>query len=132
MIAQSAPCGLNGCDKPTDPASAFDRCADCTLAAEVEVLRAGEADRQRRAAVTQRAPVDALLIAKAFIHGDEDTTAVLLKHCDPHSTTLQLAGWLRTAIATALDCGAGTEFGDNTVDDVLDRWLRQVTSEAQS
>lgn len=130
MTAQ--PCGLKGCTNPTDPDSGFGRCMDCSLACEVELLRLGEVDRQRRAAVTGRAPVDALLIARAFLRGDEDTTAVLLKHCDPHSTTLQLAGWLRTAIAAALDHGAGREFGDHTVDDVLDRWLTQVTSEAQS
>jgi hypothetical protein len=80
---------------------------------------------------TAAAPVDALLIARMFLFGEDDrATGVLLKHADPYSCTLQLAGWLRAAIDTALQHGAGEEFGDTTVDDVLDRWLTQVRSEA--
>jgi hypothetical protein len=79
---------------------------------------------------TAAAPVDALLIARMHLRSDDSATSVLLKHADPYSTTLQLAGWLRTAIDTALKHGAGAEFGDATVDDVLDRWLTQVRGES--
>lgn len=78
---------------------------------------------------TNAAPVDALLIARAFLQDDPAATAVLLKHCDPWSCTLQLAGWLRTALDVALAHGAG-QHQDHSVDDVLDRWIAQVRSEA--
>lgn len=129
-MTQRNTCGLSGCTNPIDPDSFAGRCTDCTVEVEAAVLRAVDADRQRRAQVTGRAPVDALLIARAFLRGDQAATAVLLKHADAHSTTLQLAGWLRTALDTALAHGAGHEFGDHTVDDVLARWLTQVTQEA--
>lgn len=80
---------------------------------------------------TSSAPVDALLIARAFLRDDEDATAVLLKHCDPYSTTLQLCGWLKAAIEEALSHGPN-RFGDDTVDDVLARWLVQVQREAEA
>ncbi|MBS1691923.1 MAG: hypothetical protein JST91_06860 [Actinobacteria bacterium] len=79
---------------------------------------------------TAAAPVDALLIARAYLRGDDDATQVLLKHCDPWSTTLQLAGWLRTALAEALHRGAGHQHEDHTVEDVLDRWIATVRAEA--
>ena len=79
---------------------------------------------------TKSAPVDALLIARMFCNHDDTATTVMLKHCDPYSTTLQLAGWLRAAIDTALAHGAGSECGDQSVDDVLDRWLTKVRQEA--
>jgi hypothetical protein len=73
---------------------------------------------------TKAAPVDALLIARAFRpDGDDHATTIVLKHSDPYSVALQLAGWLRAAIEVALQHGAGESFGDTCVDDVLDRWL---------
>jgi hypothetical protein len=73
---------------------------------------------------TAAAPVDALLIARAFLTDDDTATQLLLKHCDPYSTTLQLAGWLRTALAEALEHGAGAQFGETTPIDVLNRWIQ--------
>ncbi|MCX6468089.1 MAG: hypothetical protein NTW76_02075 [Corynebacteriales bacterium] len=80
---------------------------------------------------TAAAPIDALLIARAFLRDDDAATQVLLKHSDPYSTTLQLAGWLKAAIERALATDPDNEHGDRTVDDVLDRWLTQVRSETE-
>lgn len=75
---------------------------------------------------TEAAPVDALLIARAFVSDDDDAVQLLLKHCDPWSCTLQLAGWLRTAIDVALKHGAGERIGCHNVDDMLAFWLNIV------
>ncbi len=80
---------------------------------------------------TAAAPEDALMIARRFLAGDEMAAGILLGSSDPYSCTLQLAGWLRTAIQTALEYGAGEEFDDQTVDDVLGRWLDQIRKEAR-
>lgn len=79
---------------------------------------------------TANAPIDALLIAGQFWRDDSTTTPVLLRHCDPWSVCLQLAGWLRASVRETLALGGGESYGDTDEFDVLNRWLAKVREEA--
>ena len=69
---ESQMCGLNGCINPTDPDSPIGRCVDCTTVRLQEIMRLRAADAQRKAAVSRRAPVDAILVAQAVYRGDRE------------------------------------------------------------
>jgi hypothetical protein len=97
-MTATQPCGLNGCPNPTDPDSPIGRCMDCTAPFLANITRQREADAKRRAAMTGRAPVDAILLAQAFLRDDDAAGQVIINNCDIHSVSLQLCGWIYACI----------------------------------
>jgi hypothetical protein len=94
MTSTTALCGLNDCARPVDPDSPIGRCSDCTLEWRADVTRALDAERQRKAAKTRRAPADAILLAQSLHRGDTGAGQVIVDHCDIHSVVIQLAWYL--------------------------------------
>ncbi|MCZ0732216.1 hypothetical protein [Mycolicibacterium iranicum] len=114
-----APCGLNGCAQPTDPDSPIGRCGDCTLAWTVEWMRLQEISRRRREAVTNRAPVDAILLAQAFYREDTAAGQAVADNCDLWSVLMQTFGFLFATLR---------QF-DVDIEERLDIWLAATRAE---
>ncbi|MDX1883051.1 hypothetical protein [Mycolicibacterium sp. 120270] len=112
-------CGLNGCTNPTDPDSGIGRCMDCTLVWELEVVRIGDVERQRKAAKTRRASVDAVLLAQAFHRGDNAAGQAVADNCDVWSVLVQTFGFLFATLR---------QF-DVDVEDRLAIWLEATRAE---
>jgi hypothetical protein len=116
---QPSTCDLNGCTNPVDPDSPVGRCAGCSAAVEVEVMRIFKLQQERRAAKTRRASVDAVLLAQAFHRGDDTGGQVIVDNADIHSVALQLCGYLFATL----------RYFDVDIDERLAVWLKQSRTE---
>jgi hypothetical protein len=92
---------------------------DCTLAVHVELMRIHDVERQRRAAVTHRASVDAVLFAQAFHRDDTAAGQAIINNCDIHSVAFQLCGFLFAAL----------RHFDVDIEERLSIWLNETRAE---
>ena len=116
---QPGTCGLNGCANPTDPDSPIGRCMDCTAEFMVEWRRLQEVDRRRKAAVTRRASVDAVLMAQAFYRDDSAAGQAVANHCDVWAVLVETYGFLFATL----------RHFDVDIEDRLDIWLKETRSQ---